>query len=100
MRGAHETAPDGVDVESNWEGNAGVAALSAALSLASLGNASPLSLVPGFAKDEAAPMGLVRDDSLKLRPFGLTRITRHPLILPMVAPTSPTHIHASVVVNA
>ena len=32
----------------------------------------------------SAPLQLKRDDSLKLRPYGLTRITRHPLILPVV----------------
>ncbi len=61
-----------------------VASLSTGLSVASLGNPSPLSLVPGFARDPASPIGIVRDDSLKLRPFGLTRLTRHPLILPLV----------------
>ena len=45
---------------------------------------SPLSLVPGFEADAAALGGVKRDDSLKLRPYGLTRITRHPLILPVV----------------
>ena len=29
-------------------------------------------------------LGVKRDDRLKLRPLGLTRITRHPLILPVV----------------
>lgn len=51
--------------------------------IASLFNASPLSLMPGF---EASGDNSVasRNDSLKLRPFGLTRVTRHPLILPVV----------------
>jgi len=57
---------------------------SLAVSLASLKNPSPLSLVPGFEPDEDAPLGLRRDDSLKLRAYGLTRVTRHPLILPVV----------------
>ena len=61
-----------------------LASLCTGISVASLGNPSPLSLVPGFAQDPASPMGLVRDDTLKLRPFGLTRFTRHPLILPLV----------------
>lgn len=52
------------------------------IAVASLVNPSPLSLVPGFKTNSSG--GLTRDDSLKLRPFGLTRITRHPLILPVV----------------
>ena len=59
-------------------------ALSSALSLISLGNASPLSLVPSFQPDTTSPSGFTRNDSAKLYPHGLTRITRHPLILPMV----------------
>ena len=55
-----------------------------AISIASLLNPSPLSLVPGFEADASALGGVKRDDSLKLRPYGLTRITRHPLILPVV----------------
>ena len=55
-----------------------------AISIASLLNPSPLSLVPGFEADETALGGIKRDDRLKLRPYGLTRITRHPLILPVV----------------
>ena len=55
-----------------------------AISIASLLNPSPLSLVPGFEADETALGGVKRDDRLKLRPYGLTRITRHPLILPVV----------------
>ena len=82
-----------------------VAALSGAFSLASLVNASPLGLMPSFRRREdgggttafspastaAATlpdagdtlMGITRDDSLKFDPKGLTRITRHPLILPV-----------------
>ena len=62
----------------------GVASVALGISLASLVNPSPLSLVPGFQADPSAPLQLKRDDSLKLRPYGLTRITRHPLILPVV----------------
>ena len=61
-----------------------IAAAAQGVSLASLVNPSPLSLVPGFEADADAPLQLRRDDSLKLRPYGLTRITRHPLILPVV----------------
>jgi uncharacterized membrane protein len=61
-----------------------VATVAQGCSVASLLNPSPLSLVPGFRSDAAAPFGLARDDSLKLSPYGLTRITRHPLILPVV----------------
>merc|ERR1719162_184246 len=62
----------------------GVASIAQGISLASLVNPSPLSLVPGFEADDDAPLKLKRDGSLKLRPYGLTRITRHPLILPVV----------------
>ena len=62
-----------------------VASASNGLSLTSLVQPSPLSLVPGFAAgDEEKVLGLRRDDRLKLSPAGLTRITRHPLILPVV----------------
>ncbi len=76
-----------------------VATLSFAASIASLFNASPLSLMPGFqtasseqqqhaqkvqVQDSTPIAGLTRNDSLKLQPKGLTRITRHPLILPVV----------------
>lgn len=88
-----------------------VATLAGAFSLASLVNASPLGLVPSFRRkgdgdDEIANLvstdgstmstttttttagdtllGITRDDELKFDPKGLTRITRHPLILPVV----------------
>ena len=61
-----------------------VAAAAQGLSIASLAQPSPLSLVPAFEADAAALGGVKRDDALKLRPAGLTRITRHPLILPVV----------------
>jgi len=61
-----------------------VAAAAQGVSIASLVNPSPLSLVPGFEPDETSPLGVKRDDRLKLAPCGLTRITRHPLILPVV----------------
>jgi hypothetical protein len=78
-----------------------IASASFAASIASLFNASPLSLMPGFQKEEknegltsttnlsSAPAvvsiaGIQRKDELKFEPKGLTRITRHPLILPVV----------------
>jgi len=77
-----------------------VAAVAGAFSLASLVNASPLGLMPSFRRrdtvvgnDSSSPtitassdtvLGITRDDSLKFIPTGLTRITRHPLILPVV----------------
>lgn len=70
-----------------------VASTSFAASIASLFNASPLSLMPGFQaasdngyKSETAALAglLERNDALKFLPRGLTRITRHPLILPVV----------------
>jgi len=85
-----------------------VATLAGAFSLASLVNASPLGLMPSFRQQDddvngfvaaripsdnrvmttnpAAGdtlLGITRDDSLKFEPKGLTRITRHPLILPV-----------------
>jgi len=70
----------------------GVASTSFAVSIASLFNASPMSLMPSFKKikNESATtgfgsiVGFQRNDSLKLEARGLTRITRHPLILPVV----------------
>eukprot|EP00571_Detonula_confervacea_P011590 CAMPEP_0172307028 /NCGR_PEP_ID=MMETSP1058-20130122/7967_1 /TAXON_ID=83371 /ORGANISM="Detonula confervacea, Strain CCMP 353" /LENGTH=331 /DNA_ID=CAMNT_0013019091 /DNA_START=285 /DNA_END=1280 /DNA_ORIENTATION=+ len=73
------------------------AALSLGAAIASLFNASPLGLMPSFQgtsqeTDEEAMIagntaiaGIRRDDTLKFTTRGLTRITRHPLILP-VAP--------------
>ena len=81
-----------------------IATLSGAFSLTSLINASPLGLMPSFRQKEddgsgfnatlssttdtttAAGdtlLGITRDDELKFDPKGLTRITRHPLILPV-----------------
>jgi uncharacterized membrane protein len=66
-----------------------VASLSWGISIASLINPSPLSLVPVFEKamdsksNNIAP-AIRRNDSRKLNAYGLTRITRHPLILPLV----------------
>eukprot|EP00534_Pseudo-nitzschia_fraudulenta_P017361 CAMPEP_0201266614 /NCGR_PEP_ID=MMETSP0853-20130426/21626_1 /ASSEMBLY_ACC=CAM_ASM_000640 /TAXON_ID=183588 /ORGANISM="Pseudo-nitzschia fraudulenta, Strain WWA7" /LENGTH=426 /DNA_ID=CAMNT_0047571623 /DNA_START=1 /DNA_END=1281 /DNA_ORIENTATION=- len=78
-----------------------VATLSGAFSLASLVNASPLGLMPSFRPKESDDeetannsgtdrpvagdtlLGITRDDELKFDPRGLTRITRHPLILPV-----------------
>lgn len=69
------------------------AALSLGAAIASLFNASPLGLMPNFEGasrregDEVAAnaiAGIRRDDSLKFTTRGLTRITRHPLILPVV----------------
>jgi len=60
------------------------ASMSFAASIASLFNASPLSLMPGFQSSSNSNVVLERLDNLKLTPKGLTRITRHPLILPVV----------------
>jgi uncharacterized membrane protein len=52
---------------------------------ASLANASPLGLMPSFSPGTPqSTMPLQRDDARKLTAYGLTRITRHPLILPVV----------------
>ena len=85
-----------------------IASASFAASIASLFNASPLSLMPGFQKVEEGKGGddksgmfsnneiiksassgtirgmMQRNDGLKFEPKGLTRITRHPLILPVI----------------
>lgn len=79
-----------------------IAALSLGASIASLVNPSPLGLMPGFEwnqddDDDDDGMNtttttttttnagiLTRKDSNKLNVRGLTRITRHPLILPVV----------------
>lgn len=81
------------------------AALSFGASIASLTNASPLGLMPSFEQTQSSTSslssssgdeqilspspgetlgGIRRDDSLKFTAKGLTRITRHPLILPVV----------------
>ena len=66
------------------------AVLASAAAITSLFNASPLGLMPGFevVDDEDSSVGgppmLKRKDSLKFQVSGLTRITRHPLILPVV----------------
>jgi uncharacterized membrane protein len=66
-----------------------VAAASSGAAIASLFNASPLSLVPGFTTttsktaNQEASLPLQRNDLLKMTPKGLTRITRHPLIFPV-----------------
>ena len=67
-----------------WWAVFAVAAAAQGFSIASLAQPSPLSLVPGFEADASAPGGVKRDDARKLRPAGLTRVTRHPLILPVV----------------
>lgn len=75
-----------------------LASLSGGISIASLVNPSPLSLVPVYeqSSDEgeissansstqpSSITGIRRNDSKKLNAYGLTRITRHPLILPVV----------------
>ena len=68
-----------------------ISALSLGTSTASLFNASPLGLMPGFERDtkdidgEKVLLGSIkRNDALKFTSRGLTRITRHPLILPVV----------------
>jgi hypothetical protein len=57
-------------------------------SLSSLANASPLGLMPGFQASSTvssvSELRLERNDTLKFKVQGLTRITRHPLILPVV----------------
>jgi len=77
-------APDGLVLFNS------IAAISWGISIASLVNPSPLSLVPVY-EQEAATSGMMgtttairRKDSRKLQPVGLTRVTRHPLILPVV----------------
>ena len=71
------------------------AALSLGAATASLFNASPLGLMPGFERDaqeedvepvigNAIAGPIRRNDTLKFTPRGLTRVTRHPLILPVV----------------
>ncbi len=66
------------------------AALSFGAAIASLINASPLGLMPSFEADDGltgnsgSVVGIRRDDTLKFTTRGLTRITRHPLILPVV----------------
>ena len=61
------------------------ASFSFGAAIASLFNASPLGLMPGFegADDDGGAM-LRRDDAKKFAARGLTRITRHPLLLPVV----------------
>jgi uncharacterized membrane protein len=60
------------------------AALSFGASIASLFNASPLGLMPGFEGATGPELSVQRNDALKFTVRGLTRITRHPLILPVV----------------
>jgi len=68
----------------------GLASLSWGISIASLINPSPLSLVPIYEQaneNDATTREMTtlrRNDSRKLQAYGLTRITRHPLILPVV----------------
>ena len=70
-----------------------ISALSFGAAIASLFNASPLGLMPSFEAEgndttresgNASIAGITRDDTLKFTTRGLTRITRHPLILPVV----------------
>jgi len=67
-----------------WRACFACASAAQGISIASLVNPSPLSLVPGFEADDGSLLGVKRDDRLKLTPTGLTRITRHPLILPVI----------------
>ena len=66
------------------------AALSFGAAIASIFNASPLGLMPSFEdvssddNESNSIAGIRRDDTLKFTTSGLTRITRHPLILPVV----------------
>jgi uncharacterized membrane protein len=60
------------------------AVLANTAALSSLANASPLGLMPSFQPSEDNDMLMIqRDDTRKLAAYGLTRITRHPLILPV-----------------
>jgi uncharacterized membrane protein len=70
-----------------------IAALAIGFAIGSLVNPSPLSLVPVYKtktpdnKDKKKVnniINVVRVDATKLQPYGLTRITRHPLILPVI----------------
>ena len=81
---AAAAAPTVALAGAQWWAVFAVAAAAQGVSIASLAQPSPLSLVPGFEADANAPGGIKRDDTLKLRPAGLTRVTRHPLILPVV----------------
>ena len=65
-----------------------IAVFSWAISVTSLANPSPLSLVPVYEtqkEDTSSTLGLQRKDAQKLQAKGMTRITRHPLILPVVS---------------
>jgi len=104
---AYLTASSGTSADMNSDATGflhtacvATAALSFGASIASLTNASPLGLMPSFEQTQssssgdkqtillsASPgdtLGIRRDDSLKFTARGLTRITRHPLILPVV----------------
>jgi uncharacterized membrane protein len=59
------------------------AAFSFGAAICSIFNASPLGLMPGF-EASGTEVALQRNDALKFTVRGLTRITRHPLILPVV----------------
>ena len=87
-----------LDVVTNHPYCYGTAVVALAAAFASLFNASPLGLMPGFQTtatantnsdemlndQQANRIALERDDSLKFQVRGLTKITRHPLILPVV----------------
>lgn len=61
------------------------ASISFGAAIASLFNASPLGLMPSFERaDKDSTILVRRNDSKKFTTSGLTRITRHPLILPVV----------------
>lgn len=63
-----------------------ISVFSSAISIGSLFNPSPLSLVPVYEAGTEDGQGqlLRRNDNQKLVATGMTRITRHPLILPVV----------------
>jgi len=62
-----------------------IAALGFGAAIASLFNASPLGLMPSFEAEGNDNTTIIRrDDTLKFLTRGFTRITRHPLILPVV----------------
>lgn len=85
-----------VPPQMNQDGGAiafGISVVSWAISVTSLLNPSPLSLVPVFEAAEKENNSnykpgdmavLQRNDERKLSAYGMTRITRHPLILPVV----------------
>ena len=76
-----------VDISATTNACLYTTALSLGAAIASLFNASPLGLMPSFEANldsETITDVIKRDDAIKFTTRGLTRITRHPLILPVV----------------